>query len=1041
MFTRTNNWKPSAGGWCLVCALALGTVSAGAQAADDNAPAQSDPAGKTEADSQPVDPAVKQMMKANGLLRRNLYKLAAEEYRGFLADHPNHAKAPEARYELGLCLYSLHDFAAAIEPLQSALKDPKLAHRDAALLTLGYCQLADKHYAQADTTFATLLSQYPTSDQAESASIYQIQALYLDKRNKQAADAAGKFIARYPKSQEVPTALYFTALADRAQSDNASAAQALQRLATDFPDSRYKLDATLLLGQTLEAQGKLDGAIEQYRKLLANAPEARKADACYSLGLALYKAGKYDESAKQLATVVDGFPSSLYFKSARLQLGLAQLAAGKIPEARKTLSLAAHDDAAAGADSATAQYGLAECDIAEKKYAAAYDALDALAKLSPAPANLPRILLDRAACLMSLNKFEQASGELAAYLTSYPTSPAVPEATYREAFCLHRLKKYDQSHALCERLAQGQPTALSGPAAELDAENLFLLAKYPEAREAFAKLAKNAAQAKDERKSLRYAFRQGQCEYFGGHFDQAVAILTPVAQAHPTGVQDADIRNDIARASFLTGDALLQLGKSTEAIAFLKQYLAVAKTDLREARYKLALAEARSNNADGAIATLSQLIGEPADDPWVQRGLLEAGQLDYKAKRTGPAVDALNRLLAAKPLPELVAPANYLLAFIDFDAKRYDAAASKWKSVAAQSADPKLASDAAFQEAVALKEAGKTDEALGAVQAFARLHPDDAPRANQLAASTLYDLAWSQRDHNKDLPAAVATYRKLIDLQPHGKLAPSARTELAELLYDQKKYADAAGLLSEVTADKSADPKVAAIAQYKLGWCQEKLGQDEQAAATFSAFAAAHPDDPKLTPSALLEAGSDFSGQGRFEQAEKSLKTLMEKFPAYADAPVALLKLANAQAQQQEYDASLKSYQQFLDKYPKSQFAYRANFGAGWALENLKKYDEARAEYKKVIAASNGEFAARAQFQIGETYLGEQKFEPAIKELLAVDDVYAYPKWSARALFEAGRAFEQLKQPDQAKRQYSQVISKYKTAPEADAARERLKAM
>ena len=94
-----------------------------------------------------------------------------------------------------------------------------------------------------------------------------------------------------------------------------------------------------------------------------------------------------------------------------------------------------------------------------------------------------------------------------------------------------------------------------------------------------------------------------------------------------------------------------------------------------------------------------------------------------------------------------------------------------------------------------------------------------------------------------------------------------------------------------------------------------------------------------------------------------------------------------------------------------------------------------------MIAGHNGETAARAQFQIGETYLAEQKFDQAIPALLAVDDVYAYPTWSARALLEAGRAFEQLKQIDQAKQQYTQLLAKYKDAPEAPMARDRLKAI
>ena len=79
------------------------------------------------------------------------------------------------------------------------------------------------------------------------------------------------------------------------------------------------------------------------------------------------------------------------------------------------------------------------------------------------------------------------------------------------------------------------------------------------------------------------------------------------------------------------------------------------------------------------------------------------------------------------------------------------------------------------------------------------------------------------------------------------------------------------------------------------------------------------------------------------------------------------------------------------------------------------------------------------QFQIGETWLSEGKFERAIPALLAVEDVYKYPKWSARALFEAGRAFEQLKQPDKARKQYGEIVGKYKDAPEAGMAQDRLK--
>ena len=44
-------------------------------------------------------------------------------------------------------------------------------------------------------------------------------------------------------------------------------------------------------------------------------------------------------------------------------------------------------------------------------------------------------------------------------------------------------------------------------------------------------------------------------------------------------------------------------------------------------------------------------------------------------------------------------------------------------------------------------------------------------------------------------------------------------------------------------------------------------------------------------------------------------------------------------------------------------------------------------------------------------------------------------------LYEAGRAFEQLKQPEQAKAQYAKVLAKYKDQPEAELCQARMKAI
>jgi TolA-binding protein len=168
---------------------------------------------------------------------------------------------------------------------------------------------------------------------------------------------------------------------------------------------------------------------------------------------------------------------------------------------------------------------------------------------------------------------------------------------------------------------------------------------------------------------------------------------------------------------------------------------------------------------------------------------------------------------------------------------------------------------------------------------------------------------------------------------------------------------------------------------------------------------------------------------------------VLKEFPRTPAAKVALLRFGEAQNQGAEYDAAAKTFDRWLSENANDPLAPRAHFGIGWSLENRGKYDEARDEYAKVIAADNGITAARAQFQIGETYFAQKQFDAAAKELLKVDILYTAPEWAARALYEAGRAFEQTRDLDRARQQYRDCVKKYKTSDVAPMAQKRLEAL
>jgi len=1006
-----------------------------------------------------VDAATKKLMAATGFLQRGMFKPALQEYEEFLKAYPNHPAATDARYGQAVCYYRLGQYDQAAKTLEVVLKDPKFQQRDEALIVLGHCGLSTRAYKKALAAFDELLRKHPTSQHAGLAALNRAEALYLLNRNAESLKACQDYLKKHPNSPLRARALYYQGLAQEALGQHDQAAKVLRRLLADAPNSPYRFDAMLLLGQCLEGQNKLKEAAAQYRELISKAPPERQAEAIFSLGVVLYRNGQSAAAIKQLSTVLARHGKSPYAAPARLQLGLAQLAAGKTAQARKTLKEVLRLDPARAVK---ARYWLAQCDMAEGKHQAARTALAALAKLKPPPPNLPAVLYDHALCTMELGQHAQAAKEFAAFRRKYPKDERAADATYRQAFCLHKLGKYAESLTLCNQ-ARGA-AAVAAAAEELAAENLFLLGRYAEAQKAYTALAKSAKTAGDK---LRYTFRLGQCAYFTGDNAKAIKLLQTLA-----GNRKVQADPELREALFLLGDALLQAEKYADAAKALGQYLAAGGgTGKLEARFKLALAQLHSQQRAAAEKTFAAVMNAgPANSPWVLKATFEYGQLAYLNKQPAKAAPALAKVLAAPNVPaELAAPAMCFLGWIELDAGRHAQAAERFGQMVAKFPKHPLAAEAAFQQAVCLREAGRPAEALRLFQAYCKAHPNGkhvrqakhlmasclsklarheeakkllaelAGRKTAEADGVLYELAWAQRS-TKDTAAAIKTYRKLLTQYPKSKLVTAARAELAELLYQQEDYAAAAELLRKALADAKADPEVLAAANYRLGWCYARLQQHAKAAETFSTFLGRYGKHA-LAPSAMYQAGQAYALAGKAREAAAYFSRLLAAYPKDKLAEVTHLKLGEAQNAAGDFQRAATTFTTFLKKYPKSKFFYLAQFGMGWAMENLKKYDLARNWYAKVIEKHNGPTAARAQFQIGETYFAQGKLEQAAAELIKVDIVYNYPDWSARALCEAGRAYEALGQVQAAKKQYAECLRKYPKQPATKLAESRLKVL
>ena len=219
--------------------------------------------------------------------------------------------------------------------------------------------------------------------------------------------------------------------------------------------------------------------------------------------------------------------------------------------------------------------------------------------------------------------------------------------------------------------------------------------------------------------------------------------------------------------------------------------------------------------------------------------------------------------------------------------------------------------------------------------------------------------------------------------------------------------------------------------------CEFELGRYSESAELFEEFITLYSASPLLA-SASFFCGEALQRLGKTERAVVHLARVVERFPSDPVYGPGLLRMGECLTGLQRWPRAEQVFTEYLDRFGDTDQWFQARFGQGWARENQQRYDEAVQAYREVVARHRGPTAARAQFQIGECLFAKKQYEDAARELLKVDILYAYPEWSAAALYEAGKCFEKLVKPVEARAQFKAVVEKFEGTRWAEMAAKRL---
>ncbi len=993
------------------------------------------------------DSAARGYFTANGLLNRGLYEMAAAEYETFLAAHGDHDKAPVARYGAGVCYFRTQRYDKAIEHLTRLPAESGFEFAAEAGAMLGHCLLAERRYAEAIDACRSVVAQHGKHDLADDAAACLVEALFMTARHADASTQATAFTKRWPNSPLGVRVAFYDGRARMTQGDHAGAASRFTVVLKGKSDGPLAERAVFLLAQCYDREGKVERAIPAYRAVLKRAGSTYTADAMLALAVLLRQQGESDEAGELLDRLIKQHPKSALKTHARLQRGFAWFDRNRFDKAFESFRRVAES---AGELQDTAAYWSAKCQLRQGKFTDAARALESAISGHPKSELAAEMYYDRAIALVRAEESEEAVTALRAFLARFSDHLLAADALYLLAGQTHRQKEYERSRGHCEAFLEQYPGHASAEAvAFMWGENEFLSERYREAVERFTQF---LATHPSNSQGLAAKYRVGTALHRLGRYDEAAAVLAPVAEA---------AANDESYHPVLLalGDSYFQRGEWKNAERYLGAYLSSSAEPAAadDAWLKLGLARQRQGSHADALKAFDRLLGRFAESPHRLQALFERGQVLLALERREDAKAAFESVLSHPENKRFAAHALNHLGAIAVHGDDFANAADYFKRIDGLSTDGELGADALLRRGQSLMAAEKWDEADDVLARFLGEHPSHARAAEargQLAvalsrqkrcgearteverldhgaagvAGVQYELAWCLREVG-ETDAAGAVYRKLIQGGARTALNQRALLELAGLEEQAERYEEAASLLRQLSdAIESAGSDVPAElreqATYRLGVCEFHSGRYSEAAGALQAFVDGFPDS-ELRVSAMF-----FGGEASLKlNKHRAAADLFERVVKGCDdgelcAP-SLLRLGESHAALQGWARSERAFGEFLDRFASHDQWYQARFGLGWAREHQKRYDEAMAAYRAVTSKHKGETAARAQFQIGECLFAKKDHESAARELIKVDILYAYPEWSAAALYEAGRCFDALGKRVEATKQFRVVVQKY----------------
>ena len=935
-----------------------------------------------------------QFQLAAGFYERGQWDDASKAFDEFLAQYPNAAQTPQANFFLAETMMQQQQFNAAY------------------------------------TRYKQFLKQFPGHPLEVRATFRMGESAFRDDNTLIAVRMLEEFSRKYPQHELNQYALCYLGQLRLVKSEPQLARRAFERSLQAYPDGPMAAESRLGAGNALMKQGYIEDA----RSLFEYCVE-------------------HNENKPSIAD------------EARLQLGLLALyeQPADHTEAQKWFAMVA-EGATSDSIRATAIVSWAR-SIGESKPSEAFELLEPALGWELPTGIKTDLLIEAAIAASKTDREEIAIGWLQQVRSIKPLTKKILDAVRFEMRLLESLDKPAEAIELATEFnLETEKRKVIARTQEAIGRQQYSVGDFEGSLEAFSNLLKLEETDPDQQMVWKYF----EALNFIGlkNFEGAETSLSRISD----DFSDEKLKPLVL---FCKASVKFRLEKYETAIPFFLQYLNhdLEQIDRKNAKLELAICYAKIDNIldadlqldavlndgglsppgpDDELESVVELLAESAKtnnrqiaEKWY-RYLNERSTDNDRRMRADRwlLVSSLDAPLEQQTLAgfqklfsEHPQDTRLVTAAIE-NAKRLEAAndipaAIRWYQLALANSPPTNATLIGGVRIKIAKLAYKQGSKSELLIARSELEAWLATRTEDDAAMThevLFQLAWVHHDLG-ELTKSMEKFNELAQNYVTSKYWPDAAYRVAKQKVANKDYLPAKTLIDKILATPDSPMEIKTRSYFlagKVAFADENWPSVET---TMQAFMAnTTNEDAKLT-------AKYFIAEALFQQRrnEPAAKLFNELYKSSTAVPIQYqpwvwLRKASLQLAADDATGAAALATEGKKRFIYFESGYEFDYLIARGLESKGMLSDARKQFEKVIASSQGsrtETAAVSQWRIGETYFHQEEYELAIAEYYKVDSLYAYPKWRAAALIQAGKCQEHLTNPKNAAKLYRQLLDRY----------------